>query len=237
MSSGSLAERAPALSGYARYAIYYAPEPGAALARAGAAWLGYDAATGAATEPTAPAPEIVETPRRYGFHGTLKAPFSLADGRSPQDLATAIETYAAARAVVDIGDMIVAAPNGFVALTPRERSERFSAAVFDVVKAFEPFRAPLDEADLARRRAAGLTPRQNDLLAAYGYPYVAEQFQFHLTLSGRLDAASTRPVLDAAQAHFAEPLQAPLRLDALCLFGDPGGGAPFRLLRRSPFAS
>ena len=30
-----------------RYAVYFAPEPQSALARFGAAWLGYDAATGA----------------------------------------------------------------------------------------------------------------------------------------------------------------------------------------------
>lgn len=237
MSSGSLAERAPDLSGYARYAIYYAPKPGAALARAGAAWLGYDAATGAASEPTAPAPEIVETPRRYGFHGTLKAPFELADGCSAQDLAAALEAYVATRAVIDIGQIAVGAAHGFVALVPRSQPEAFTAAVFDVVKAFEPYRAPLGDADLARRRAAGLTARQDQLLTSYGYPYVAEQFQFHLTLSGRLDPARTPPVLAAAQDQFAGATAAPLRFDALCLFGDPGDGAPFRLLRRAPFAS
>src|SRR5690554_5056560 len=66
----------------ARYAIYYAPEPGSPLDRFGAAWLGRSAWTG---EPVAqPAVEgldpeqlaaMTAEPRLYGFHGTLKPPF------------------------------------------------------------------------------------------------------------------------------------------------------------------
>ncbi|MFN3614080.1 MAG: phosphonate metabolism protein, partial [Rubrimonas sp.] len=73
------------LSGYARYAIYYAPEPGSALARAGAAWLGADPA-GAPPPPIEPAglprprAELVSRAARYGLHATLKAPFRLAPG-------------------------------------------------------------------------------------------------------------------------------------------------------------
>ena len=67
---------------YSRYAVYYAPAPGP-FAEFTARWLGWDAATGTEREhpevPGLPLPvaEITATPRKYGFHGTLKPPFRL----------------------------------------------------------------------------------------------------------------------------------------------------------------
>jgi hypothetical protein len=80
-----------------RYAIYFVPPPGSPLACFGAVWLGYDVANGA--EPPQPrlpeiAPErlrnITAEPRRYGFHATLKPPFSLAAGATAEELGEAV---------------------------------------------------------------------------------------------------------------------------------------------------
>ncbi|HTZ38232.1 MAG TPA: DUF1045 domain-containing protein [Stellaceae bacterium] len=86
----------------ARYAVYFVPEPGAPLARFGAAWLGYDIAGGkAAARPAlagVPAERleaITAEPRRYGFHATLKPPFSLAEGTSAAALDAAVAALAA----------------------------------------------------------------------------------------------------------------------------------------------
>src|SRR5271163_1509402 len=84
-----------------RYAIYFAPDPGSALARVGAEWLGYDVAAGASV----PQPqisgissvrlyEITEEPRRYGFHATLKPPFALAEGTAAGELDEAVAALA-----------------------------------------------------------------------------------------------------------------------------------------------
>ncbi len=40
--------------------------------------------------------------------------------------------------------------------------------------------------ELQRRRAANLTPRQEFLLMHWGYPYVLDEFRFHMTLTRRL---------------------------------------------------
>ena len=69
---------------FKRYAVYYAPEPGA-FANFCARWLGWDAITGAEVAHAevaglpCPVSELTETPRKYGFHGTLKPPFHLSD--------------------------------------------------------------------------------------------------------------------------------------------------------------
>ncbi|MGL6208804.1 MAG: DUF1045 domain-containing protein, partial [Paracoccaceae bacterium] len=67
-----------------RYAIYYAPETGD-LADFTAAWLGWDPVLGQAVphpqiegRPHAVA-DLTATPRKYGFHGTIKPPFHLAE--------------------------------------------------------------------------------------------------------------------------------------------------------------
>lgn len=231
------------LGGYARYAIYFAPAATSALAAIGAAWLGRDAETGEPLGPPTlsdlprPWADLVAAPARYGLHGTLKAPFALADGQAPAALDAALAAYAAGRAAVPIGPLRLGVDHGFVALRPDAQSEAFAAAVFDVVKAFERFRAPLTDTDLARRRASGLSPRQDAALTAYGYPFVGPDFHFHLTLTGQLPPEEAERVAALLQPIFAPALDEPLLFDGLCLFGDPGDGAPFRLLRRHRFAA
>ncbi len=86
-----------------RYAIYYAPAPGSGLDRFGAALLGYDAFTGdgpalSRKASLQAAPDwrgVTGDPRKYGFHATLKAPLSLAPGRTEAELVSACEAFAA----------------------------------------------------------------------------------------------------------------------------------------------
>ena len=99
-----------------------------------------------------------------------------------------------------------------------------------MVTAFEPFRAPLSEAELARRLEAPLSPRQQALVMQYGYPYTHEEFRFHMTLTDRLDAATHAALLARAQDWFAPVLVEPVPLDRLVLFAEPAPGAAFERL-------
>jgi hypothetical protein len=101
----------------------------------------------------------------------------------------------------------------------------------------DDLRAPLIEADLARRRIEHLDPRELELLQQYGYPYVLERFRFHLTLSGPVPQATAQRVLMAV----AEPLaqlnaSTPLVLDRLCLFVEPAPGQAFRRIADVSFS-
>ena len=222
-----------------RYAIYYAPRPGP-FADAAAAWLGWNAQAGKpATQPEFPLPrplsDLTAEPRKYGFHGTLRAPFRLAPGVSPGDLERAVAALAAQSPAVEFPGLAMINLQGFLALVPTGDAAPLTRLAAQIVCGLEAYRAPLTAAETARRRPDCLTPRQNDLLALYGYPFVLEQFQFHLTLTGRMTPPEHPPVAKAARAHFAGLLPVPFTVPDLCLMGEDAGGW-FHLLHRYPLA-
>lgn len=217
-----------------RFAIYYAPEPGP-FADAAAAWLGWDLAQGAPVpQPTPQLPrrlaEVTAEPRKYGFHATLKPPFRLADGVSPDDLAQATARLAASLVPLEQPGLQMVNLEGFLALTPLGDPTMLQTFAAEIVRTLDPYRAALTAAEIARRRPERLTPRQRDLLATYGYPYVMEQFQLHLTLSGPL-GADEATVTNAAAQHFAGLIPAPFHIREICLCGEDAQGR-FHLLHR-----
>lgn len=205
-----------------RYAIYYTPPPETALARFGAAWFARNA-------------PCLDAPRRYGFHGTLKAPFRLAAGTSETELLSAAGSFAAGRPAFSGPALRLSVLAGFLALAPSEPSETLDRLAADCVAAFDRFRAPAADAELARRRRAGLSPRQETLLRRWGYPYVMDAFRFHLTLTGRLDEAGLDRERAEAEAMLAGTAPA-LPVDGITLMVEPAEGEAFRVLRRCEFA-
>ena len=97
---------------------------------------------------------------------------------------------------------------------------------------FDEFRRPADEAELARRRTAPLTPRQDELLLRWGYPYVLEQWRFHLTLTGRLPDEERAAVMTILCQRFGGVIERPLQVNDLCIFRQPATGRPFTVLAR-----
>lgn len=230
----------PSLEGYARYALFWAPTPGTALAREGAVWLGWDPAAGEAIArqtDAAPAREAdprVAAPRRYGLHATLKAPFRLAESVSAADLDAALAAFARDRPSATGPALAILDDLGFFALRPSAPCPAVDALAADVVRDFDRFRAPLTDEDRARRGVERLGAAERALLEAWGYPHVLDRFRFHVTLTGRLAPEETAATRAELVERFA-PLLAPgFALDAISLFGDPGGGAGFRHLRRYP---
>jgi putative phosphonate metabolism protein len=224
----------------ARSAIYFAPASGSALEAFGCGWLGRALNGAPLAQPAvfgldrARLWEITRSPRYYGFHGTLKAPFALADGRSAESLDEAIDGFVRGRAPFDVR-LKIGSLDGFIAFVPAAASPALDALAADCVQAFDGFRAPLCDAEIARRRAAGLTPRQDRYLLRHGYPYVLDDFGFHMTLTERLQPPEHDEVL-AILAERAAPICAkPLRIDAIATFEQASHEAPFILRRRFPF--
>ncbi|OHV50057.1 MULTISPECIES: DUF1045 domain-containing protein [unclassified Pseudofrankia] len=172
--------------------------------------------------------------RRYGFHATLKAPFRLAEGRTPEDLDDALARFAAGRAAVMIPRLSLTRLGDFFALVPGAEAAELYALAEAVVTGFDGFRAPATEAELARRRPASLTPRQRELLRAWGYPYVLDEFRFHLTLTDRIAPGRQPAVERALSGWFAASLGATVPVDALALFTEAEPGAPFALRALHP---
>jgi putative phosphonate metabolism protein len=225
----------------ARFALYFTPAPRSRLARFGAAMLGYDCDAGATVpqarldgiDAAAAARAAVE-PARYGFHGTLMAPFALAPGLTSGDLTAALADFAARRAPVALGRLKVAPIGGFTALVPAGPQDAVGALAGECLTAFNDFRAPLDEHDRARRLAAGLSPRQAELLERWGYPYVFAELRVHMTLTGRQPADERARFLAALAVAFAPLAAEPVEIDAVSLLRQDDRAARFRVVARQP---
>lgn len=226
-----------------RYALYAVPPRDHPLTAAATAWLGRDAWTGDAVADGRPdrldgVPDLTAAtafPRHYGFHATLKAPFALADGRTEQALLAEAAAFAASETPpppVRLAPAVLGAFVGLVATEPAPALQRLADAT---VAHFEPFRAPLESADRDRRLAAGLSDRQRDHLGRWGYPYVFEDFLFHMTVAGPLSETELREgCRDGFAEHAAAPLADPLAGLMLALFRQPERGCPFTIIAAWP---
>lgn len=222
-----------------RYAIYYAPEIGSPLSTFGWSWLGRHADTEAYCEPARPPSipaerfaEIIARPRRYGFHATLMAPFHLAPGRQRQDLVAALSQFAAAWPRFSVAPLMLQELRGFLALRPAQPEPKLEALAMACVTSFSGFRAPLTAEDKARRMQVPLSARQRELLDLWGYPYVAEQFDFHMTLTDRLPADERQRVFAALEPIVAQSCRQFLAVNSLCLFEQAAPDRPFVLSLR-----
>ncbi|GAB1360819.1 DUF1045 domain-containing protein [Rhodobacter sp.] len=216
-----------------RYAVYYAPPAGEFWDRA-SRWLGWDAAAGMALVPPdlgVDAEAITRDPRKYGFHATLKPPFRLAEGVTPQALEAGLAAMARGLSPVMLDGLRLKSMGGFLALVPEGDTRRLETLAGEVVRGLDSFRAPLTEAEVARRCPDRLSPRQRELLDRYGYPFVMEEYRFHLTLTDRLPEAKAAEVSRILTAHFAPVLPRPFPIGDLCLFGEAQDGR-FHLLHR-----
>ena len=228
----------------ARYAVFFAPDSDTHLWHFGTRWLGRDPVSGTdLAQPRLPglAPErirqVTDFPRHYGFHATLKAPFALRPDRSVDELQAGLSDFARQFSTFEIGPPRLAAIGDFLAfLLPDGPVPKFQDLADASVRAFDVFRAPPSPHELARRRAANLTERQEELLVRWGYPYVFDQYRFHMTLTCRLDqterAQFEAQLADASREACAEPI----RVGDVSLFAQPHRESPFRLIARHAFS-
>lgn len=227
----------------ARYALYFAPAEDSALWRVGSAWLGRDART----EASLPQPKIEGIPadrlraltasaRHYGLHATLKSPMRLADGVRAELLTDAMRTLAAATGAFMLPALVVDTLSGFIALRTVHSSAALQQLADDCVAQLDRFRRASDAVELAQRRSAGLSPRQETLLTRFGYPYVMDEWRFHITLTERVAGAERDLLLAWLTQHFAAALAQPLRCEDLCLFVQDSAAQPFLLRERFALA-
>jgi putative phosphonate metabolism protein len=226
------------MSEFPRYAIYYAPDADSALARFGAELLSYDAFTGGDmlvhADVLAQAPDwplLIKDPRKYGFHATLKAPFPLAIDKTEVELIAACEAFVATPRAIPVIAPVVRSISGFTAVVPDAASADLSTLAQACVESFDDFRAPMTPDDRARRKPENLTPRQVEQLDQFGYPYVRDDFRFHMTLTSRLPPDRQAPVREMLEQRFAVLALASLRIDRVVLFKQDSATARFRVLR------
>lgn len=225
-----------------RYAIYYLPEPKTALWQFGSSLLGYDSIQGRelrqpllGSTSQAQLREWTLEPRRYGFHATLKAPFRLIKGATEQDLCDRAEAHFSRESEFDLGRLALHPIGDFLALAPAEVDDVLMQFAGRCVEVFDVFRAPMTASERERRLKSRLDDRQLELLDRWGYPYVFEEFRFHMTLTG--------PVSDGARQTLArdiesvyERVQENVIVSSACICVQTAPSENFRLLRRFFFS-
>lgn len=223
---------------FERYAIYFTPQPDSQLAQFGASWLGWDLQQGAVAHLDLrdfDVAALTKRPRKYGFHGTMKAPFYLADGQSEAALLAAVQAFAAQQKTFDAGAMQVKEMGRFLHLAPRAYCADLHQLANACVERFEPFRAALSPEDMARRSRARLSENQQRMLKRWGYPFVMDAFRFHLTLTQRLPNEMAAPLKRAMDEKFGHIFAMPMIVDAISLCGQDQDGM-FHLIERAAFS-
>jgi putative phosphonate metabolism protein len=226
-----------------RYAIYFTPPSNDPLLKVAANWLGRNAFTGQPVRPpqirNLPHEDITkltESARRYGFHATLKAPFYLADGLEEHELLSALMHFASSIDPVEIPKLKIANLDGFFALVPEEPVAKLSQLANDIVVAFDRFRAPPSAQEIARRNPDKMSISERRNLEQWGYPYVFDDFRFHMTLTSPI-AEADREKISQMLSEFLEPvLEEPVEINNIALFIESESGAPFEVHSLHPLA-
>lgn len=237
----------------ARYAIYFTPEDKSDLAYFGACALGRmpdgsdlihrkellqcDDALNSDIVFTDKglAKELRERPAHYGFHATLKAPFPLAENKYEEELLESVEAFSKLQQVISLESLQLRKISGFMALTLERQPESLLSLAEQCVRRFEPFRAPLTEEDLQKRRPDDLDEQQRTYLFEFGYPYVLKEFRFHMTLTGPLKGHEHTEYIDWLASLYKNIVQNEPTLDRLAVFKQFDRSSPFKRLVEIPF--
>lgn len=230
-----------------RHAAYYAPPSGQLLAELGAQWLGRCAQTRhARARPSfgdisgAKLGQYTAAAARYGWHATMKAPFTLKAGMEVDAIAQAFAALAQSHSAISLPPLELRNMGDYLALVPCAHSEALQALAFACVRALHPLAETLTAQQLAQRRQTPLSPEQDAMLLEWGYPFVGAEFQWHMTLTGSMHAlppADVQLLHEAAMQWFDPVLNRPVTLDAISWFVEPYAGGDFYEVQRFALAA
>ncbi len=104
-----------------------------------------------------------------------------------------------------------------------------------IVEAFDGFRAAPTEAELRRRLSSRLNDIEREYVARWGYPYVFDRYQFHMTLTEKLSPEAQSKVRERLEELLGALAMDDYTIDALTLFEQKRPGADFHVRSRFKF--
>ena len=215
---------------FSRYAIYYIPD--LPLFQIGSNWLGWNSISGQEITLSSDHRRITDRPRKYGFHATVKPPFSLASHSTQGELQDAFQAFCATISPATGGSLKISRLGRFLAMTPDVQSNEVTELAASTVTYFDKFRAPLSDNDIEKRRRNRLTLQQDALMLRWGYPYVMQEFKFHMTLTGPLAHDKIDEIERRVNSMFHNFLDQPLNINSLSLLGEEEGSGRFHVIER-----
>ena len=219
---------------FKRYAIYYVPSNNL-FYKLGSSWLGWDTISGQpASQPETDSAvniqKITEAPRKYGLHATIKAPFRLGNNVNALELERQLEILCGSIKPIEF-KLKLSELSGFFALTPTVKNTEIRNLHAKVVRKLDYFRAQPTKEEIIKRRENQLTSEQDQNLIKWGYPYIFEDFYFHITLTGKIPEDLRNKVKDEIENFFQPVLQQKINLSELALVGEATDGN-FYVLRQ-----
>ena len=223
---------------FKRYAIYYVPSNNL-FYKLGSSWLGWDTISGQpASQPETDSAvniqKITEAPRKYGLHATIKAPFRLGNNVNALELERQLEILCGSIKPIEF-KLKLSELSGFFALTPTVKNTELRKLHSKVVRELDYFRAQPTKEEIIKRRENQLTSEQDQNLIKWGYPYIFEDFYFHITLTGKIPEDFRNKVKDEIENFFQPVLQQKINLSELALVGEAKDGN-FYVIRQMPLA-
>ncbi|ANL73221.1 hypothetical protein AMC83_CH03271 [Rhizobium phaseoli] len=219
-----------------RYAICFTPPASDPLSLVAANWLGRNVYSGDMLEPPAVRGLSIHeiafhtaVPRRYGFHGVMKAPFYLSGDMSESQLLRDLMRFAGTFAPFQISRLEIARLGSFYSLMPSAPCEQIQYLASAIVQEFDRYRAPLSEADIERSDPDGLSAAQFANLHRWGNPYVMDEFRFHMPVTGSINAVDMPRIESALRKIFEPVLKEPVMVSNVALMIEEGTGGPFRV--------
>jgi hypothetical protein len=224
---------------FARYAVFYTPKPGTALAAFGRSWFGrandgitLQAFSEAGLNGTSFA-RLASAPRRYpGLHALIRSPFTPREGIGLDAIRTRLINFARRRKPLPTGPLTLSRAGRFLVLRPVEATPGLEWLAAQCVASFEDFAAPPSDTEREEHANPNLSDYQRLLLESYGDPHVLSEYRFSITLTGPLDTAHLERVTQALWPLLEEICASGVIVDALSLFGDSEGRAPTHLIGR-----
>lgn len=126
---------------------------------------------------------------------------------------------------------------GFFALMAGAPAPELQALGDSVVRELDDLRHPVpDPLRRARRRPELMSQRQRELLDAWDYPYVFEEFRPHFTLTDRIAADQQPRIRETLDHYLSAELGRDLPIDALCVFEEPAPEARLHLRSVHPLS-
>jgi hypothetical protein len=219
-----------------RYIIGFTPSPRDPLSVVAANWLGRNVFSGERLEPFSVGGldlhEIAfhtAVPRRYGFHGALKAPFRLADPTAEAALLRDLMRYCGTLAPFEIPRLEIARLGNVFGLVPSYPLAALNFLAAALVQEFDHYRAPLSEAEIERCDPDGLSAPQFANLYRWGCAHVMEEFRFQMLLTGPVNSADMGRMERALRDLFEPALAEPVLVANIALMMEEDHDGPFRV--------
>lgn len=231
------------MNGKGRYAIFFAPADDSALGIYGATVLRRKSTSEQEwVNPQIPVNfentpvwrSCVERPAHYGFHATINAPFELNDDYKLEELLHDLSEFCEQNQPLPLSNLAPRLTHRYDALAFDDQPQDIKDFAAACTTRFEKYRAPLTAQDIQRRQKKALSESQISNLQRYGYPYVFDEFNFHMTLSGTMPDDDNGFLRWLGVLYKYMVPETPL-LDRLCVFKQADRKSAFTRIAEFPF--